>query len=377
MTSLYHKHILYIGPEYRNHRGGIGAVLEVYAKHIKPFNFIATHRSGNSRKKALTFISAIFRLLYTLTFNRNIKIVHIHAASKASFLRKSFIVLICKIYRKKVVYHLHGGKFHVFYREAGKMRRYVRYILESCDMVVCLSEQWKKFLESTFRLQRLAVLNNVIDPAAAHELVIRENNKVNLLFLGLITRRKGIFDLLDILKNNAEALNGRVNLTIGGNGDIQRLEQSIKEFGNNEIRYVGWVNGEKKNELLKQCDVYILPSYVEGLPMSILEAMSYGKPIISTPVGGIPEIVKPGVNGWLFEPGDHAALTKIIFELLNQKEKLEYYGMNSLMLSKDYLPESVFNSLDMLYGQLIHGDTRKQLKKTRGRSVYARFSSHN
>ena len=106
--------------------------------------------------------------------------------------------------------------------------------------------------------------------------------------------------------------------------------------------------------MLNSCDVYILPSYHEGLPISVLEAMSYGKPVISTNVGGIPEIVKPGFNGWLFQPGDHQALNTIIREAMNNKDLLKQYGNNSLRLSKNYTPESVFQSLNQLYKQVLN-----------------------
>jgi glycosyltransferase involved in cell wall biosynthesis len=354
MTSVSHKNLLFIGPEYKNHRGGIGAVLEVYARHIRPFKFIPTFKPGGVIKKLFTYIIAVFSLLITLARDRDIKIVHIHSASKASFLRKSFVILICRLFGKKVVYHLHGGKFHIFYQKAGITRRYIRYIIESCDAVICLSDHWRDYLQSTFKIKRLEVVKNVIEAAPASDIGVNRNGgPLRLLFLGMITEGKGIFDLLDVLKVNSDTLNGRVTLTVGGNGDVEGLKRAMQSFGKGEIEFAGWVNGEKKKELLANCDIYILPSYNEGLPMSILEAMTFGKPIISTPVGGIPEVVKPGFNGWLFKPGDREALTKIIFEALEHEERLATYGKNSLALSSNYLPDAVFSLLDTLYSRLI------------------------
>jgi glycosyltransferase involved in cell wall biosynthesis len=119
------------------------------------------------------------------------------------------------------------------------------------------------------------------------------------------------------------------------------------------VQFAGWVSGTKKAELLNKCDIYVLPSYNEGLPISILEAMSYGKPVISTNVGGIPEIVKPGFNGWLFQPGDRDALNGIILEVLAEKEKLKQYGINSMTVSAGYTPQSVVKSLEQLYAKMI------------------------
>ena len=126
-----------------------------------------------------------------------------------------------------------------------------------------------------------------------------------LLFLGLLGKNKGIYDLLECIRDHKVEFQGKLKLYIGGNGEIEHVKQLIKEYGIADIViFEGWVSGDKKIELLNKSDAYILPSYKEGLPISILEAMSYGMPIISTPVGGIPEIVSNGENGYLVEPGN-------------------------------------------------------------------------
>jgi glycosyltransferase involved in cell wall biosynthesis len=350
------KHVLYIGPDYRNHRGGIGAVLAVYADYITPFKFISTYPHGSFLKKIFTYFKAIVLLFGKLIADRDIKIVHIHSASKGSFLRKSLMVMISKLFGKKVIFHVHGAKFHIFYENAGLMRGYIRFIIGLSDVIVCLSEQWKNYFESAFPGKQIAVINNVIDPPKSQIIPVNDSKVINFLFLGYIGERKGIYDLIEVLNSRQNNFVGRYRLTVGGNGEVEQLKQIISKGNNGDIHYAGWVKGEKKNELLSQCDVYVLPSYNEGLPISVLEAMSYGKPIISTTVGGIPEIVKPGFNGWLMQPGDRSALRDIILEAIDQKEKLVDYGKNSLLLAQDYMPGSVLNSLDVLYSKLIDAD---------------------
>ena len=92
---------------------------------------------------------------------------------------------------------------------------------------------------------------------------------------------------------------------IGGNGEIQRLKELINKHNIEDIvEFLGWISSMEKAIILNSTDVYILPSYNEGLPISILESMSYGKAIISTNVGGIPEIVRNKENGLLINPGE-------------------------------------------------------------------------
>ena len=345
--------VLFIGPDHKNHRGGIGAVLDVYSKHITPFRFIATYVTKSFFKQSITYISAVFKLIWFCITDRQIKILHIHHASRGSFIRKSLLVLIGKIFGKKVILHIHGGGFHNYYKRARLMKPVIRLTLESADAVICLSEMWKKYYSSTFKLKRLVIINNVIEkPSVSAEHI--QNGSLNLLFLGHVTEKKGVFDLLKVLAAGRDQFRHKVKVTIGGIGEVERLEKTISENQfNGDVSFAGWVNGNKKAQLLNDCDVYVLPSYFEGLPISILEAMSYGKPVISTNVGGIPEIVKPGFNGWLFQPGDHQALNSIIREAMDNKELLKQYGNNSLSISKNYTPESVFQSLNELYQQVL------------------------
>ena len=347
-------YVVYIGPEHKNHRGGIGAVLDVYSKHIHPFKFIRTYVRKSFVQQALVYVASIFRLIYVLATDRTVKILHIHHASKGSFMRKSVLFFIGKMFGKKIILHIHGGGFHNFYKRSRLLKPVIKYVLEHADAIICLSENWKKYYSETFKLKRLEIVNNVIEDPSVQSFA--RNGSVNLLFLGHITERKGLFDLLKVLGTNKSAFDKKITFTIAGVGDEQKLNKAIESYQfNGEVKFAGWVNGAKKSELLNKCDVYVLPSYNEGLPVSILEAMSYGKPVIATAVGGVPEIVKPGYNGWLFKPGDHEALRNIIGEVLEDRERLKQFGENSLKISRDYTPEAIVQSLDKLYEQIIKG----------------------
>ena len=345
------KSVVYIGPDHRNHRGGIGAVLDVYSKNISDFRFIPTYVTKSFPRQAAVYIAAIFKLIWLCLTDRSVKILHIHHASRGSCWRKSLLLLIGKLFGKKVILHIHGGGFHNFYRHSKLTKRYIRFILEHADAVICLSDNWKKYYSETFKLKRLEIINNVIETPMIRETI--KNGTVNLLFLGHINEKKGVFDLLSVLAENRPAFKDKVSFTIGGIGEVERLNNTIAKYDiNGDVQFAGWVSGPKKADLLNQCDIYVLPSYNEGLPISILEAMSYGKPVISTNVGGIPEIVRPGFNGWLFKPGDLEALNNIIEEVLSNKSVLKEYGLNSMSVSRNYTAGSVVRSLEQLYTQM-------------------------
>lgn len=354
MRNLYDE-VLFIGPGYKNHRGGIGAVLEEYSIQIVPFHFLSSYNYKNKFGLVLHFISFLFKYVKLLCTNKRIKIVHIHTSSYGSFFRKSIVVLIGRVFRKKTIMHIHGSEFQVFYKRAGLLRFYIRGILRLNDLVICLSPQWFSFFSTFISSKRLRILNNPVSIQLQTTFKRMEAcGAVRFLFLGKIGHRKGIFDVLKAVAQLPVEIRSQIKFMIGGNGEVEKLDSVVKQYGlSDAIHYVGWVNGDRKNALLVNTDVYVLTSYNEGLPVSILEAMSYGLPIISTPIGGIPEIVKDGQNGFLVTPGDIDQISNALSRFISAPELIQTMGNLSKEFVKPFLSENVFPELYSLYATLL------------------------
>jgi glycosyltransferase involved in cell wall biosynthesis len=350
------KSILTIGPDYLNYSGGIGAVIYVYSKYFPCFNFLLSYRSGSTYLKIFIYLKCIFNLFKILTFDRKIKIIHIHGASRGSFARKFIYFLIAKyFYRKKVIYHIHGGEFHLFYLHSNIIvKKLICLFINNSDVIVCLSEFWKSFFESNFNPKRIQIIPNIIDFPSKTNL-----NKVSsfctFLFLGQIGFNKGVFDLLEVISINKNKYNGKIKLVVGGNGEVQKLKFLIKKLQLSElVEFVGWISNEEKIFIFQNSDIFILPSYNEGLPISILEALSYGKAIISTNVGGIPEIVIPGRNGILIEPGNLLDIEKAIDFFILDANKIKSFGKESKIIVTKHLPDAVVMDLSIIYTLLLN-----------------------
>ena len=342
------KNILTIGIDYRVVRGGVAAVENVYSTFYHPFNHVTTTVTNGQVKKLLVLCKAILQFLYWMLFHPEIKIVHVQGSVGASFWRKAIFIYIAKFFHKKVVWHMHAGRFAVFYQQ----HRYaVRKVVNKNDVIIALSEYWKEYFKNEFPTKRVEIIKNVISAPRVHK---QQTGYFTLLFLGLLGKNKGIYDLLECIRDHKVEFQGKLKLYIGGNGEIEHVKQLIKEYGIADIViFEGWVSGDKKIELLNKSDAYILPSYKEGLPISILEAMSYGMPIISTPVGGIPEIVSNGENGYLVEPGNKEDIYKAIISLLNDSDLRNRMGSVSLSRVGEHLPEYVEKQLETLYDSLL------------------------
>ena len=147
-------------------------------------------------------------------------------------------------------------------------------------------------------------------------------------------------------------MDGKAIFYIGGNGETEKLVELINSYSlENIVEFIGWVSKDKKTEYFNKSDGYILPSYNEGLPISILEAMSYELPIISTNVGGIPEIVDSN-NGALIEPGNKKQLKEAIFFAINNPLEFRNRGKESAKRVSKHLPENVKNVLVNIYDYL-------------------------
>ena len=341
--------VLFVGPTDRN--GGMGAVVRTYSKMSDKFYFISTHDSSITNKN-LFYLKSLFSIIRFLIMHEDIRIVHIHTASNGSFYRKSLIVLIARLLLRKVILHIHGGGFISFVNRYKNLKKYVTFILNQSDIVICLSAEWKeKLLQLPVRCKISILENPVVEHQ--HPRVHSFNGILNLLYLGNISPSKGIFDLLDYFKDCTYFNSGKIHLTIGGLGNLDRLKR-YDPFSRRNINYLGWIDASHKLDQFSKHDVLILPSYHEGLPVCILEALSVKLPVISTTVGGIPDIVKNGTNGWLFQPGEFKQLDLIFDEIFENAKLLELYGKSSDKILAPFLSANVRTKLLELYTSILN-----------------------
>jgi len=314
---------------------------------------LESHAEGCLAFRLRLAVRSILRLLWLL-ISRRVSLVHCHAAMRGSFWRKSVMALLARMAGVPVLFHLHGSEMQSFVGSLpAPLRGLVGWILARQTRVIVLSQSWASYVHSISPRAHIEVLPNYVALPDMADLQAKPAGHVNLLFLGLVGHRKGVFDLLPAVAQVLEQ-HPSVRLIVGGNGEVERAEAAVHALDiAHAVTLAGWVGGEDKLSYLRRADIYVLPSYNEGLPMSLLEAMSWGVPVISTRVGGIPELVRDGEDGLLVNAGDVLALAAAIGRLAgNPEERLRMGQCARLRVEMSFSREAVLPRLDAIYSLL-------------------------
>lgn len=338
-------------------RGGIASVVDVYQNgglfSRWPIVYIGTFSSGSASRKIGIAVSALTAYLRLLLGGR-VMLVHAQSASRASFWRKTVFIVLAFAARRPTVLHLHGGKFAHFYEhECGVLRRWlIRAVLSRVDRVVVLSSRWQKVIKGIAPAARVvAIANPVTFPAAISTTDEREPGA--LLFLGRLGQGKGIYDLLEALVVVKKRF-PHARLRCAGDGEIERVRSRARALGiEDSVDLLGWIDGSDKERELSRAEIYVLPSYAEGLPMGVLEALAAGVPTVASDVGGIPDAIEDGVDGFLVRPGDVGALADRLIRLLESAElRNEFASAGRRKVLESFSVETVLSQVDDLYKSL-------------------------
>lgn len=250
---------------------------------------------------------------------------------------------------------MHSGHFDEFYSKVSdKKKSFIRKVLGICDNVICLSDGWKEYYRSKLELEenKMKVVRNGIYVedffSSRLQRIKDDDDELNILFIGSLTEKKGIKDLVEISKKLKKINRSRYKFTVIGNGPLYSyLENAIIDHELN-IELCGELTGEQKNEKFRKADVLFLPSYAEGMPISIIEGMAAGMVIVATNVGAIPEIIIENKNGFLFNPGDKDAAVNCFLEL--RKEQLDKIGQTNRKIAvAEFDFKNVLKKLEQIY----------------------------
>lgn len=356
------KEIIIIGPVYA--RGGIASVIQtmlheetLQSKCLIELINTSEGQDGRFARQCYLLLKGLARL-GRLSVTKDIDVVHIHASFGPSFFRKLLFFWLAKLLGKKTIFHIHSSKFEFYYDNRSPVtRRLIRQVLRHSDVVVVLADIWKRQLLESYPAVDPASIIVLRNPIALSNLAVSrersESGTRTVLFLGLLIPTKGLSDLVQA----AEKVSKRgldVRFAICGEGpERQNLQRLVEDLGLSEmVSLEGWVEDSAKTTWLSKSYIFVLPSYKEGMPVAILEAMTFGLPVVSTLVAAIPEIIQEGKEGFLVEPGDIEGLSDRIIRLLEDKELWRAMSINAQQKVKEYSARRVADQWINLYDSL-------------------------
>lgn len=364
------KKVLFVAPFESNgrYKGGIMSIANDVFTKLKLFqnnNIELIKFNVNFRKRKnfsvgkLSFENIIHFFCTTQKIiqeskKNNCNIVYYNTSKALGILKDAFVIKILRIFNKKIkiIMHIHFADYDKIMPSKKFLEKLLlKIFIKSIDEFVFLSKKTRnEFINHGISECKTSVLYNFhnycISKDRINAKILEYDSKdyLELLFMGSIDKRKGIVDLLEVL--NKISMPYKLHLCgICNDASTKPLfDRKIKNFGDNIIIH-GYVEETEKLDVLYKSDVMILPTYGEGFPVVLVEGMAFGCAIATTPVGAIPEFVRPEFNGYIFEPGNITQIVSVLEKLFYEKELTKDYMLNNYNDSLRFNLDCFINNL--------------------------------
>lgn len=332
-------------------RGSIAAVVDAYRAHGLfqrwPIEYLATHGDTGARQSAGLAFDALGRFGLLMARHRH-AVVHLHLAARGNPARDGAFIAAALAARAPLVVQLHGAGF-----DGSHGGPLMRHLLSKAAALLFPCESLRPWARSVAPRAHAVCLPHPVPALSAAQLAPQASRPNLILFLGRLEAAKGIFDLLEAVAALRASVPD-VRLVCAGDGKRIAVARHAERLGIAEaVKFTGWVGPSGKRALLETAAIYALPSYREGLPISLCEAMAAGVPVVASAIGGIPEVVSDGVSGLLVAPGDKATLERQLRKLLTDRALAARIGSAARETARlRFAPERALAQLEQVYGAL-------------------------
>jgi glycosyltransferase involved in cell wall biosynthesis len=302
--------VLHVSPGGLEHGGGIGRMIGymIDAWRERPDQpemwVLDTRGAGHIAVSPWHFARCLFTLA-VMTPQR--PLLHVHVAGRGSTIRKIILVHLARLLCLPVVLHLHDYDYRQSLKRFPKpIRLAAASMFRVADRIVVLGPSDRDLVEIELgvRPERVTVIPNAVPAAPRKRTATAPGAPVQILFLGNPSRRKGVHDLIAALAlEPLRSLQWRLSVAGGGDEIAGFRELSSAAGISDRVSFLGWVDRATTMSLLESADILVLPSYAEGMAMSVLEGMSYGLCIVCTPVGSLKDVIEDEISGLVVQPG--------------------------------------------------------------------------
>jgi len=301
--------------------------------------------------RMLGILKSYFKWLFTLLKARN-KLVHFNLPLDAkSVIRDCPLVILTRFFAVKMVIHVHGGAYILNDNIPSWAKFLLKTSFGSNNPKIVLGEVEKDFLINTFHCKNVHVLPNSLNLDDAEQFERIADKNLRFLFLGRISKEKGIEYIFKAFKTLKKNHNYTAEFYMAGKGEDE--EEYVQKFRNllaENFHFKGVVFGNAKTELLKTCNIFLLPSFFEGLPISLLEAMSFSQVPIVTNVGSIKYVIKHQENGLFAGVKNSNDIVNAILEIKNNPASQENMSKEAKQtVFENFNPTDYIKKLNLIY----------------------------
>ncbi len=310
----------------------------------------------HAKSIGIPILDSITNFINTLLIVRRINPDIMHAQM---VLLGFHVWLIKKLLKKPYVIYGRGSDIYIYL--SPRLRKLLaKLALTDADAVIALTNDMKQALQKLHRREVILIPNGVdIDKfstlsreEARSKFNIKDNERM-LIFVGRLTPIKGVRFLIKAMALIRQQHLGVRLLIVGDGEERQNLEELADKLNLKKwVSFLGQTPSERIPEYMVASDIFVLPSLSEGFPLTILEAMASGLPIVTTRVRGLPEIVKDGENGFLVEPQNPGQIAERVLLILSDDALRERMAKNNWQQAKQYSWQNVAKSLEEIYSRV-------------------------
>ena len=278
--------------------------------------------------------------------------VLLFVAVGASIVEKGAMAWYARLRGVPAIMFPRGGSVIDDCRDSALTRVWVRSSFRGARKIICQSESWQRFAIGVlgFECTNVAVIRNwtatrdLLDVGARR--VAPQDPIVRLLFLGWLDREKGIFELLEACRRLVGRQRFTLDLAGEGNSSAEVRVLVARYDLTEQVRFCGWLRGTDLLQALSEADVLVLPSWAEGLPNAMIEAMAARLAVVVTRVGAIPELITDHHSGLLVEPRDIDSLARALDEIISDRSLRENLGCEAYKIAaRDFEVEAAVDRL--------------------------------
>lgn len=346
-------------------------VVGTYSGYMEDFN--SSGRWHVILRQAGVYCLALIQILWA-TFRFSNKVFHVHLSQEGSLLRKGIICILLRLSRSSYLIHMHAAEDKLFHPWVPqRARNAMLWGIRACRYCVVLNPYWADYYMQRFSIgpPQIVILPNPAD-LPPHVPDRAGRRLLQILFLGRIGARKGAFDLIRAFAALPNDLRSNSRLVLAGDGDVHAASQLAAETGcKAQISVTGWLDRSTTQQLLAESDLFALPSYAEGMAISVLEALAWGLPVVTTPSGGSKAFLEHRHNCLLVEPGNISEISKAIQTLCEDEQTRLSIGREAQQTAAMLSIDKYIEKLLLLYRDVAGAATHKSTRVRREQSTFA------